>query len=135
MRRFGIYATLSCAAVIAMSGATAGQALAVTRTAPEPPLINIQFDNTKGGTQIGGKNNTQGGTQGAGAGNVQGGTQGAGSGNTQGGTQGGTNNVQGGTQGATNPLGTRAAVEPLTGVLSLLHLPGLLSGGLLQQGT
>ncbi|MET7290029.1 hypothetical protein [Streptomyces sp. NPDC005573] len=131
MRRSGIRATLSIAAALTIAGVTAGPAFA----APEPPLINIQFDNTKGGTQIGGKNNTQGGTQGAGAGNVQGGTQGAGKGNTQGGTQGGTNNTQGGTQGAVNTFGTRAATEPLSRVLGLLGLPGLLPGGLLPTAS
>ncbi|RZU30148.1 hypothetical protein EV284_5105 [Streptomyces sp. BK022] len=111
MKRVGIYATLSFAAAMALTGATASQASAENRNYPGYPAeVTIVFNhgyygnvfntqggtgNTQGGTQ-GGIGNTQGGTQ-SGKGNTQGSTQ-SGTGNTQGGTQGGTDNTQGGTQ-------------------------------------
>ncbi len=133
MRRCGIYATLALAAATALAGVSAGQVSAETRNDPESPLVNIQFVNSQGGTQIGtgntqggtqiGTGNTQGGTQ-NGAGNTQGGTQGAGNGNTQGGTQGaGSGNTQGGTQGSTGAdLDNGAVSGPLARVLGLLRL-------------
>ncbi|MYZ11769.1 hypothetical protein GT028_31080 [Streptomyces sp. SID2999] len=112
MKRVGIYATLSFAAAMALTGVTASQASAENRDYPGYPAeVTIVFNNgyygnvfntqggtgnTQGGVQ-GGIGNTQGGTQ-SGTGNTQGGVQGAGNGNTQGGTQGGTDNTQGGTQ-------------------------------------
>ncbi|MFF7385538.1 hypothetical protein [Streptomyces griseoluteus] len=114
MKRVGIYATLSFAAAMALTGATASQASAQNHTYPGYPAeVTIVFNhgyygnvfnsqsgsgNTQGGTQ-GGIGNTQGGTQ-SGKGNTQGSTQ-SGTGNTQGGTQGGTDNTQGGTQSGT----------------------------------
>ncbi|GHF05621.1 hypothetical protein E5082_13400 [Streptomyces griseoluteus] len=116
MKRVGIYASLSCAAAMALTGATASQASAENRHyAGYPAEVTVVFNhgyygnvfntqggkgNTQGGVQ-GGTGNTQGGTL-IGKGNTQGGVQGAGNGNTQGGTQGGTDNIQGGTQSGTN---------------------------------
>ncbi|MFF9376067.1 hypothetical protein ACF1BB_16120 [Streptomyces griseoluteus] len=116
MKRVGIYATLSFAAAVALTGATASQASADNRTYPGYPAeVTVVFNNGYYGNVFntqGGTNNTQGGTQGgigntqggtlSGKGNTQGGVQGAGNGNTQGGTQGGTANTQGGTQSGTN---------------------------------
>ncbi|MEU9920535.1 hypothetical protein AB0H51_04285 [Streptomyces griseoluteus] len=114
MKRVGIYATLSFAAAMALTGATASQASADNRNHPGYP-VTVVFNNgyygnvfntqdgtgnTQGGTQ-GGIGNTQGGTL-IGKGSTQGGVQGAGNGNTQGGTQSGTDNNQGGTQSGTN---------------------------------
>ncbi|MFJ9822327.1 hypothetical protein ACIRU3_45345 [Streptomyces sp. NPDC101151] len=128
MKRVGIYATLSFAAAVALTGATAGQASAELRTDPVSPVgitvifnsgyygnifnkgdgnsNNVQIGNGQGGTQ-GGTGNTQGGT-----GNTQAATQG-GTGNTQGGTQGGTNNTetQGGTQGGTRNTETQGGAQ------------------------
>ncbi|MFD8672723.1 hypothetical protein ACFV1A_06520 [Streptomyces seoulensis] len=134
MKRVGIYATLSFAAAVALTGATASQASADNRTYPGYPAeVTVVFNhgyygnvfntqggtnNTQGGTQ-GGIGNTQGGTQ-SGEGNTQGGVQGAGNGNTQGGTQGGTDNTQGGTQSGTNnnqggiTQGTKDAEKKIT---------------------
>ncbi|MFD8804355.1 hypothetical protein [Streptomyces sp. NPDC059597] len=127
MKRVGIYATLSFAAAMALTGATASQASAENRDYPGYPAeVTIVFNNgyygnvfntqggtnnTQGGTQ-GGIGNTQGGTQ-SGKGNTQGGVQGAGNGNTQGGTQGGTDNTQtqGGTQGGTNNTQTQGGTQ------------------------
>ncbi|MGW2213220.1 hypothetical protein [Streptomyces sp. NPDC001781] len=99
MKRVGIYASLSFAAAVALTGATASQASADNRNIPGTSPVTIVFNNGYYGNVFntqGGTGNTQGGTQG-GIGNTQGGTQ-SGTGNTQGGTQSGTKNTQGGTQ-------------------------------------
>jgi hypothetical protein len=124
VKRVGIYATLSFAAAMALTGATAGQASAENRIDPGSPAgVTIVFNNGYYGNVFntqGGTGNTQGVTQG-GASNsqTQGGTQ-SGTNNTQGGTQGGTNNTQGGTQSGTKNTqgGTQSGTNNIQGAIT-----------------
>ncbi|MFF7967383.1 hypothetical protein ACFZC3_18795 [Streptomyces sp. NPDC007903] len=122
MKRVGIYASLSFAAAMALTGATAGQASAENRIDPGSSAgVTIVFNNGYYGnifnTQSGTKN-TQGGVQ-SGTNNTQGGTQ-SGTKNTQGGTQGGTNNTQGGTQSGTDNIqgGTQSGTDNTQGAIT-----------------